>query len=337
MQSLFSKTDLDGLELSEYIIALANCKYYAVKKRCLDELKKYSDGASINFVQLTNIEIDTNDGGRVPAKECLEAIHDCANFDLNYLRYFDEKTFCTGEVNPDDFVGALNTILLASASMATIKGAYDNAIYDNGFMTLVGRGLRFDTYDHNHSKLVYAGQLMLQNRYAEVFSKHGDKNSQFTKYFKNCKISDATISDGECSFKEVPSSRVQFDTITKEMQETLDAHYEYLNNLKLPKAGGITIEEVLAVWSASRYILSTISVVLDWDKPISKKEELSDIPRKVSKEHLVNVLSQLCIFDKGKMEATDKTCGEPVESMAVIMEAKAHKYHPFKTEDILNK
>lgn len=37
------------------------------------------------------------------------------------------------------------------------------------------------------------------------------------------------------------------------------------------------------------------------------------------------------------LEATSKTCGEPVESMAVIMEAKAHKYHPFKTEDILNK
>lgn len=60
MQSLFTKTDLDGLDLSEYIIALSNCKYYAVKKRCLDELKKYSDGASINFVQLTNIEIDTS-------------------------------------------------------------------------------------------------------------------------------------------------------------------------------------------------------------------------------------------------------------------------------------
>lgn len=302
MQSLFSKTDLDGLDLSEYIIALANCKYYAVKKRCMDELKKYPAGSSINFVQLTNIEIDTDDGGRAPAKECLEAIHDGANFVLNYLRYFDEKTFCTDEVNPDDFVGALDAILLASASMATIKGAYDNAIYDNGFMTLVGRGLRFNTYDHNHSKLVYAGQLMLQNRYAEVFSKYGDKNSQFSKYFKNSKISGVTINDGVCSFKVVPASSVEFDTFTKEMQVTLDAHYEYLDNLNLPKAGGITIEEVLAVWIALRYILSTISVVLDWDKPISRKEELSDIPRKVNKEHLVDVFSQLCIFDKGKIE-----------------------------------
>ena len=100
----------------------------------------------------------------------------------------------------------------------------------------------------------------------------------------------------------VPASSVEFDTFTKEMQVTLDAHYEYLDNLKLPKAGGITIEEVLAVWIALRYILSTISVVLDWDKPISRKEELSDIPRKVNKEHLVDVLSQLCIFDKGKIE-----------------------------------
>lgn len=37
------------------------------------------------------------------------------------------------------------------------------------------------------------------------------------------------------------------------------------------------------------------------------------------------------------LEATNETCGEPVESMGVIMEAKAHKYHPFKTEDILDK
>jgi cupin fold WbuC family metalloprotein len=37
------------------------------------------------------------------------------------------------------------------------------------------------------------------------------------------------------------------------------------------------------------------------------------------------------------LEATNKTSGEPVESMAVIMEAKAHRYHPFKTEDILDK
>ena len=37
------------------------------------------------------------------------------------------------------------------------------------------------------------------------------------------------------------------------------------------------------------------------------------------------------------LEATNETCGEPVESMAVIMEAKAHRYHPFNTEDILKK
>lgn len=302
MQSLFAKTEMDGLELSEYVIALANCKYYTVKKRFIEEMTKYPEGSSVNFVQLANIEIKTDDGGRVPAREYIEGIHDGANFVLNYLRYFDGKTFNTGVVDPNEFVGTLDEVLIASASMANIKGAYDSAIYDNGFMTLDGRGLKFDTYDHNHSKLVYAGQLMLHNHYAEVFAKYGNKTSVFSKYFRKSKASCATVKDGECTFKIDGTQGVDIEIFAKDMQVALDAHYEYLETLKLPKAGGMTIEEVIAVWIALKYVLSSMNVVTDLYKPICKKEEMADIPRKVRKDHLIDVLAQLCVFDKEKIK-----------------------------------
>lgn len=301
MDKLFAESGCDALELEEFVVAMANLSYLNVRNLSLAAMDNIAK-ESCNFVDLTTIQIDTSDGEKIHAKEHMEAVIDGVGFVLRYLRYFEKKEFEEASVHPRAFTVILDMILQNSSIMSVLKGAHDSVLYCNGYIKDTGHSILFDKLDYQHEKLVYAGQLMLQNRFAEVLSKWENKVSRFDKYWKDTRIDSVTIADGECTVNLAKGKSKEILLRSKFMDAAIVSNYEFLQDITLPKAGNIMIEEVLAVWNVLVYITVSMDVSFDPKAYIYTKKDMGFVPRKFKKTHLIDSICKLCTIEREKIE-----------------------------------
>lgn len=308
MKKVFDDFNMKGENTISYFIALLNREHKIIFDKNWQEVKKRPRGLYA-FHDLTDPKLQLPDGSFVDARSALECATDAIGMLCNYMRFFLDKEFKNEVADPQHFAGnALRVFHVADICVA-FKQSYDDILYNGGYIKLDPKKqvFFFDYDNYQNLRLLKAGNMMFGERIAYVYNKyrHERKILGLEKYVSNYRIKRVKSHDGYVTLEFGQGEPKAHKELVLDIESAIGAFYDYLDlNIVLDKIGtGLMLEEVLAVWTALRYICRETFVKLDFDFSMYTKEEMDLIPRLFKKEELIAYIQKLTGIKKHKVRA----------------------------------
>lgn len=308
INQLLQNIDATGFEVMSYALANDNRNLYIIYHKYLDTIKKLRN-KYIDLSDLVGFKLESSatKGKYIEGRAALEGSTDTLNALINYLRYFSSKQFAKTNTLNDNFAGSVMGILSIANTYVGVKSMYDTALYEGGFARCYRDremlSFFFDNFNHKNLLLQKAGDIMMQQRIVHVAAQRHHSEPFFLKYFSGRGINTLDNKNGKIEITIGNTPNYELINCEKDFENTLLAYYEYLQDEPLPKIGNILSSEVFAIWYVLQYIAQKILVNIDSSGSIYKKEDFGKVPQTIAKEHLINIIKQLTIFERQKIES----------------------------------
>lgn len=306
----FKYMNLGAKEIAAYIIAGLNREYKVIWDKRSENLKQLKNGESFLFSDMMNFKIESavKEVGMIEARGALESMSDAVNLILNYLRYFIDTDMSSCYYNPKEFAARLIHSIQQSQQTIVLKQAYDDILYNGGFIEIdkEKKEVIFKYENYYNLKLLKAGNLMFMERRVQMLGDSLDNNrkSRLLKYVTNYRLKKPIIKDGVIKLSFGQGDPKDHKAIVEDMQNAIDAFYEFLDGSTiLPKISNCTMDEIVSIWSALKYISLYVIQNVNYNITLITKEDFSIVPSKIKKEDLILYISKLTGIKNSKVKS----------------------------------
>lgn len=301
--------NLKKSEIAEYFIATINRDLNVISNKRKELIKNIPNG-SYHVEDLMNFKVmsPANEIGLMNVQGALEASTDSAGLIINYLRHLSDEEISNPESDPKEFAGRILNCYRGAQVSEVLKFAYDDALYNGGFVIFDSEKkiVTFDFDNHLRLKLLCAGKLMFNERRFRCFNSIVNENLTpgLYKYISAYRIKKPKIIDGLISLQFGQGEPKEFKFIVNDMQAAISSYYEFLDGeTLLSNFDDCKINEALMVWCALQYIVIYINNNLTFDVAVYSKEDFKPVPRKVGKADLIEYICKLIKVSQKKVSA----------------------------------
>lgn len=307
IEELLPSFNMMGKNICQYFIAVINRNYHVLYKKQIENFKQAKKG-TYPVMGLTEFRL-VQDGQQLtplPIQSGLEMSVDFTGVILNYLRYFLDTKFEQPDAHGNEFAGRLLSIDKLTNLGLLFRFIYNHTLYDGGRFKRLNKGSKLlHTYDNeDKEKLIKCGHILFDNKHQAVKYKYFSQTSQtrFSRLLRNCRIKSLRVENG-CIKLSFGQGRVtDFNDTLIEFETSLIAYYKFLDiNQQLTRLKDISIEEVLLVYGAMRYIARYVITHGHYDTQLYAQSDFDVIPSKIIRSDLINYVSKLLILPKKKI------------------------------------
>ena len=226
----------------------------------------------------------------------------------NIIRIFREDEFKDETAKPEEFASHVIHMFMEGDKLETFKSSYDDILYNGGYVKYDpgADAYAFDYDSHRKLKLLKAGHMIMQERIHKYYQGnqiHPTK-SPFDKYVANYRVKQVKMEAGYVKVEFEQGDPRDHREVASEMKAAMDAYYKFLDlYLELKGDETLTLIEVIAVWSALRYICMEVLEKVNCDQEMYTKEDMEAIPRRFKVADLVEYVSTLTGIEPHRAKA----------------------------------
>lgn len=212
--------------------------------------------------------------GEVDTMAAAESDLDNLMIVLNYLRYFEGKTFKNqnSELSEIESVNNIIKIMLTGSYLNVIKESYEDAIWNNGFINLNQEQSRIiiDYFSHDELKLLKTGHVRLLRNSLVTYNAYKDfiKNQPFInpcqKFKRESRIKSNKIKRGYITYELENGVDKNETNIELVLLSELITYYPFIKNQSLPNSPGLDLIKSLSIFSAIRYLIENLLDSFDY-------------------------------------------------------------------------
>lgn len=290
--------NMKGEDIIEFFIAALNRDFKVVTAKMRAAQDSRPEKEKYLFQDMTNPRISMQDGRSVEVKSGMEALTDGVNQICNIIRHFLTDDFLNDEANPEYLVGYVLQINAEANKFEVFKSAYDDILYNGGYVNYNPRSdsFAFDYDSHNELKLLKAGIMIIQERISKFYQQNiiNPKKTPFDNYIANYRVKRVKMENGFVKLDFGGGDPRNHRDVASEFYAAMEAYYQFLElDMELDCQVPLKLIEALAVWSALRYICHEVLDRVNCDVAMNSKEEMEAIPRRFLKEDLIAYVSRL--------------------------------------------
>lgn len=250
-------------EMLQLLISIGNRDYLIISKTINKGLKTNNE---LHLTDVLNVEIKSLDKsiGNINAIFSSEAIIDSLNVCLNFLKNFSENKrieFTSPEINS---INCILNLYTKGNIFSGIKDAYDECIWNNGYVEKIEnvKRLNLKFFNERALKLKYVGNFRFQRN---IFS--------FTTFYDQ--INENTLIHIQESKLKIKIKSVSYvnnyikyelcDGIDEEEHEwefrkfcEILAFYPFIDNVNFPKDKKLTLFKVLIIFNLIQHLINKV-------------------------------------------------------------------------------
>lgn len=298
LMSKLNTLNIKGEDAIELFSAALNRDFKVVTTKIQEAQKSQKENSLTLLQDMINPKIVMQDGLSVDVKSGMEGRTDGLNQIFNIIRHVMNDDFKKENVTPESFSMSVIHIFIEANKFEVFKYSYDDILYNGGY---VKHNFGSDTYaldydSHKELKLLKAGHMIFQERISKYFQMNliQHKATPFDKYVYYYRIKRVKMDGGFVKVKFGQGDPKDHKEVASEFPAAMEAYYEFLDlNMQLDGAVKLSLIEVLAAWSALRYICREVMERVNCDLTMSTREEMEAIPRRFKKDDLICYVSKL--------------------------------------------
>jgi hypothetical protein len=302
VKELLDKELLSIDELEEGIISVYNRTYLYSKQLANSQIQQQIDDTGFIYSNsYKNVKIPGATGPTYLA-DGLENHVDSLNILFSYLRH-RPRTPVTLELDEDKALHELYSLASLASQAATYKSCYDDLIWQNRKTEQRGEQLHLLAVERELEETIQIGKIRMDQTISNatttaqtmLLESPGDRAywlSQFRRNRKPRRLGPLTVVDGyvvPTTQKGFSEDHLVFDFT---IHTTIRTYYEYAEQLILPAAGGLRIQDVAILYAELMELIYSLEYLpWKWDgKGHFTYDDLYAIPLRLKETDLKQLL-----------------------------------------------
>jgi hypothetical protein len=306
LKESIQKANISFHQLTELLFAIFNRNYLILFQNRITELKEQQ---IFNQNDFYTYKIETlNKGiGKVEANSALELEVDAFNYLLNYLRYYKDEDIHIDRSLQDVWpIERAKGISIASAMFALVKEEYDNSVWNNGYWKIQQAvAMTIFNIEYPDEELLIISKVglirMQKNISSNFFNILGDiKQETFYGKFiygslkklkREKRIKDVNFNQGFIEFRLAKGFGKKDSFIELRNTTELISFYSFLNEVKMPKLGGLQLVDLVNLFSLLQDLLQRC-ITKKFDDSIFSISDIDKFPVKIKRNALMEYFRQ---------------------------------------------
>lgn len=297
LKKIILKSNLSYGELIEFLITSSNRHYLLLHKT--RETAKHE----FNFQDFFKRTIDSVDKsiGKIDARAALETEIDNINTLLNYLKYFENELNPSFEIENDTSrVDSIIRLTLATNYYNVIRFSHEDALFNNGHIEY-NEDSNTIHYKYDNVNELFLGKIGYYRLNRNV-SAHFFKLKEHLDNYTDVRKLISKIYEGKNQTKRIKKTKITQGLVEFELASGLDTsefysflfldvqlrtYYDFIYNVIMPKAEGLTLKDCLILFSMIQSIFKNVANYNKVeDDSVMRIKEFGKFPSKIKSNHL---------------------------------------------------